>query len=98
MAIILKDISADLSLRTMAFDIFKSDEFQKNKDVLIDFTDVKFMSRAFAHEFLTHKQNYKVREINMSPEIEKMFEIVKKPKIKSELIKDNMPHEIGMAL
>ena len=94
---ILKDkISADLTLRTMALDIFNSDEF--HKDVVIDFAGVKSMSRAFAQEFLTHKQKlgYKVVAINLPMDIKKMFEVVENPKTKSELIKDSVPREIDI--
>ena len=96
--LILTDVvSEDLSLRNMVSNIFNSSVFQKKEDVLIDFTGIKSISRAFAHEFLTRKQKLdcKVMEINLPSEIKKMFEIVENPKIKSELIKASAPQEIG---
>ena len=88
----LKDeISEDLSLRIMVPRIFKSKEFQNvNECILIDFKDIKFMSRAFAHEYLQHraKQQCKVFEVNVPSNIKKMFEVVENTKIKSELVKN----------
>jgi len=97
--LILKDkVSEDLSLRNMVSNIFNSDEFKKSEDVLIDFTGIKSISRSFAHEFLIHKQKQdcKVMEINLPSDIKKMFEIVESTKIKSELVKDSVPQEIGI--
>jgi hypothetical protein len=95
----LKDkVSEDLSLRNMVSNIFKTAEFQKDEDVMIDFTGIKSISRSFAHEYLQHKekQNRNVFEINMPSNIKKMFEIVENTKIKSELVKNSTPLEIGM--
>ena len=97
--LLLKDkVSEDLSLRNMVLNIFKTEEFQKNEDVMIDFTGIKSISRSFAHEYLQHKekQNCKVFEINMPSNIKKMFEIVESTKIKSELVKNSIPLEIGL--
>lgn len=98
--LILKDrVSQDLSLRNMVSNIFKAVEFQKNEDVLIDFADIQSISRSFAHEYLIHKQqqNCKVLEINMPSNIKKMFEIVQDTKVKSEIIQNSIPQEIGLA-
>ena len=88
----LKDeISEDLSLRIMVLRIFKSKEFQNvNECILIDFKDIKFMSRAFTHEYLQQKteQQCKVFEVNVPSNIKKMFEVVENTKIKPELAKN----------
>lgn len=97
--LLLKDkVSEDLSLRNMVSNIFKTEEFQKNEDVMIDFTGIKSISRSFAHEYLQHKekQNCNVFEINMPSNIKKMFEIVESTKIKEELVKNSTPLEIGL--
>ena len=97
--LLLKDkVSEDLSLRNMVSNIFEAEEFQNTNDVMIDFTGIKSMSRAFAHEYLQYKerQNCKVLELNMPSNIKKMFEIVKSSKTKSELIKSSTSLEIGL--
>jgi Asp-tRNA(Asn)/Glu-tRNA(Gln) amidotransferase B subunit len=97
--LLLKDkVSEDLSLRNMVSNIFKTEEFQKDDDVMIDFTGIKSISRSFAHEYLQHKerQNCKVLELNMPSNIKKMFEIVESTKIKSELVKNSVPLEISL--
>ena len=96
---LLKDrVSEDLSLRNMVSNVFKAEEFKKTDDVLMDFTGIKSISRSFAHEYLLYKekQNCKVLEINIPSDIKKMFEIVENTKIKSELVRNTEPLEIGL--
>ena len=98
MTMMLKDrVSEDLSLRNMVSNIFKAEEFKKTDDVLMDFTGIKSISRSFAHEYMQYKekQNCKVLEINVPSDIKKMFEVVENTKIKSELIRNTEPLEIG---
>ena len=95
----LKDrVSEDLSLRNMASDIFKAKEFQDAKEILIDFTGIKFISRSFAHEYLQckAKQQCQLFEVNVSSNIKKMFEIVESTKVKSELVRSTEPVEINI--
>lgn len=89
-------VSEDLSLRNMVSNIFKAEEFKNSKEVLIDFAEIKSMSRSFAHEYLQHKadQLCTVLEVNVPSNIKKMFEVVKNTKVKSELIKDSVPIDI----
>ena len=97
--LVLKDrVSEDLSLRNMVSNIFKAKEFQTAKEVLIDFTGIKSISRSFAHEYLQYKakQQCEVFEVNIPSDIKKMFEIVESTKIKSELIKNTVPLEINI--
>ena len=98
--LILKNrVSEDLSLRNMVSNIFKAKEFENAEDVLIDFTGIKSISRSFAHEYLQHKeqQQNKVLEINVPSNIKRMFEIVENTKVKSELVKNSVPVEIGIS-
>ena len=89
-------ISEDLSLRNMVSNIFKATEFQSMDTVVIDFTGIKSISRSFAHEYKQYKakQKCKVSEINMPPNISKMFKIVENAKTKPELISYTTPLEI----
>jgi len=96
--LLLKDrVSEDLSLRNMVANVFKADEFKQTDDVLMDFTGIKSISRSFAHEYLQYKekQNCKILEVNIPSDIKKMFEIVENTKIKSELVSNTPPLEIG---
>lgn len=95
----LKDrASEDLSLRNMVSNIFKAEEFQNSNEVLIDFTGIKSISRSFAHEYLQNKtkQECTVHEVNVPSNIQKMFEIVERTKMKPELVRNNEPLEIGV--
>ncbi len=95
--LILKDrVSEDLSLRNMASGIFKANEFQDAKEVLIDFTGIKSISRSFAHEYLQckSKQQCQVFDVNVSSNIKKMFEVVENTKVKPELVRKTEPLEI----
>ncbi len=97
--LLLKDrVSEDLSLRNMVSNIFKAEDFENKDQVLLDFTGIRSISRSFAHEYLKHKekQDCKVLEVNVPSDIKKMFEVVEKTKIKSELVKNIMPVEIGL--
>ena len=97
--LLLKDkVSEDLSLRNMVLNIFKAEDFQKENQVLLDFTGIKSISRSFAHEYLQYKekQNCEILEINVPSDIKKMFEVVEQAKIKPELVKNTTPLEISV--
>lgn len=50
-----------------------------SNDLIVDFTDVEFMSRAFAHQYIIEKANYvNIIEINIQTKIQKMFDMVEK--------------------
>lgn len=64
-------------IRSRAEDIFKG--INENVDkIIVDFKDVKFMDRAFTHEYYRQrkKQTAEIVEINKKYDVEKMIEIV----------------------
>lgn len=63
-------------IRSRAEDIFKG--INENVDkIIVDFKDVKFMDRAFTHEYYRQrKTGCGIIEINKNYDIEKMIEIV----------------------
>jgi anti-anti-sigma regulatory factor len=75
---IKKDINIDLSMRFLAEDIFEI--IGKNeKEVIIDFDEIEFMSRSFAQEYVYQKEQIpqtNIIEINMSENVKKMFQVV----------------------
>lgn len=50
----------------------------KVSKVVVDFDKVEFVSRSFAHEFLHFQEKLSVEVKNLSPDVEKMFEAVRK--------------------
>lgn len=87
----IKDaISSDLALRDSAnsfFDLIESKKF--SDDIQVDFSDIKSISRSFAHQYLQRKSACKkeVEEINVPENISKMFEIIKNQDEKKSFIK-----------
>lgn len=76
----IKDvISSDLALRDTANEFFNSIESRKNKKIAIDFSEISSISRSFAQQYLTRKQKSKkeIVDINIPPNINKMFELIK---------------------
>lgn len=95
--LLLKDrASENLSLRNMASNVFNAEEFQGKDRVLVDFTGIVSISRSFAHEYLVNKekQSCVVVDVNVPPDIGRMFEIVKNSQEKPELVKATTPVEL----
>ncbi len=71
-----------LSSRDLIRDYQKEIEKAKDNSVVLDFSNVDFISRSAAHEFLKLKEEYKVKKNkylifeNTNEDISKMFEIV----------------------
>ena len=72
-------LSANLALRDTAVKFVLYVEGLPNSEVILDFNDVKTITRSFAHEYCTRKRDIRkrIRETNVSPNVEKMFEVVK---------------------
>jgi hypothetical protein len=90
--IIIKDlISKDLVLRDTAQSFFKKLEMENEKDITIDFTDIRSISRSFSHEYLLQKDKSSkhISEKNIPENIEKMFNVVKRTSNKPKLITYN---------
>jgi hypothetical protein len=90
----IKDkLSADLALRDAA-DLF-FDEIERMKiDVEVDFSDIRSISRSFAHQYLIRKNqsDKNITELNVPDHIVKMFYIVSKSRQKSNILDiDSMP-------
>lgn len=95
--LLLKDMASEnLSLRNMAVNVFNAREFQGNGKVLVDFTGIVSISRSFAHEYLVNKekQSCEVVDVNVPPNIGRMFEVVKNSQEKPELVKATTPIEL----
>ncbi|MCK9150479.1 STAS-like domain-containing protein [Methanobacterium alcaliphilum] len=74
-------VSPVLGIRLSATQFFEKFESNK-KEVEIDFRDVKFISRSFAHEYLKQKQSISpdINELNVPKNVKEMLEIVQRSK------------------
>lgn len=86
---IAKKVSEVLSLRDAADDFFDAIEKSSDASITVNFSNVSFMSRSFAHQYLTRKKQSakKITETNLPENIRKMFDVVKRPGKKHELPK-----------
>ena len=77
---ISQELYPNLGLNTVAKELFSNINNSNVEKVTIDFTGVKFMSRSFTQEYLFQKllTDKKIIEINVSLDIQKMFEVVSK--------------------
>lgn len=83
--IVMKEkISVDLALRDSAREFFEFVESLPSTEVVLDFKDVRSISRSFAHEFICRKRisQKKVKEVNVPPNVRKMFAVVEIPQEK----------------
>ena len=80
--ITLSKVMKTLALRSNADLLFDSIEKSKQKQISVDFSDIEFMSRSFAQQYLMRKKNSskKVIEKNIPKDVAKMFALVKKPR------------------
>lgn len=84
--ILIKErVSVDLALRNSADDLFEYLESLPEKEIIIDFVGVKSISRSFAHEYFTKKNQSKksIIEINVPENVKKMFRVVEQPRDKT---------------
>jgi len=83
--LIKEQISVDLALRNTVTVFFEHLELLPEKEIIIDFADVKSISRSFAHEYLTRKNQSKknIIETNVPENVKKMFQIVEQPSDKT---------------
>jgi len=84
-------ISADLSLRSRADAFFDSIEELDVRDIVIDFSEVRSISRSFAHQYLEKKRLSKkaIRESHMPAHVAKMFDVVQNPSSRKDLLVDS---------
>jgi hypothetical protein len=71
-------VSRDLAFREEARRFFDFLENRPKEGVVVDFEGVRTISRSFAHEYILRKKSSSknIREINMPPNIAKMFDVV----------------------
>ena len=76
----------DLALRSWADELFKLLMAQKDSQFVLDFSDIAFMSRSFAHEYLKEKQSFpkSIREKNIAPVVKQMLKLASQPPKKSD--------------
>ncbi len=67
----------DLALRSWAEELFRSLAERKGQVFVLDFSNIEFVSRSFAHEYLKEKQTFSasIREKNMNANVKQMFEL-----------------------
>jgi hypothetical protein len=70
----------DLSMRFVAEEIFEDISHKNVSKVMMDFKNIRFMSRSFAQEYIYRKNklNIEIIEKNMNKDVEKMFNVVLK--------------------
>ena len=75
-----KHIHKTLGMNISAKELFEEINNSPNTNIIIDFTDVFFMGRSFAQEYIYQKMksDKNIFEENLPEDVEKMFEVVKK--------------------
>ena len=82
-------VSEYLGFRYSAKQFFNYVNSLPESHIIIDFKDVLFMSRSFAHEYLKRKRDSEKRitEINVPENVVKMFSVVERSRNKSRKVK-----------
>jgi len=70
--------SSNLFLRSSAVDLFEMIENMPEREIIIDFKNIDFANRAFAHEYLTQKSKSSkmISEVHLSEDVKIMLDIV----------------------
>lgn len=76
--------TSNLGIRLNAENLFKQLENKDYEKIVMDFKNVKFMSRSFAQEYVSRKKllNIPVTEENISDNVQEMFNLVKTDAVK----------------
>lgn len=85
-----KKIGGDLFLRETANQLFDSlEKMVEQKTIVLDFSNVRTMSRSFAHQYIIRKQktNKMITEANQAPAVIQMFEYVTRAASKPVVIR-----------
>ena len=74
-------ISANLALRRSVEDFYDYLSSLSNEEIIIDFAEIKSISRSFAHEYIIRKKDFpkKINEINIPENVRRMFKVVSEP-------------------
>ena len=77
--ILEKEIGKDLGQKSKIEELFKNIDPNTTK-VIMDFSNVEFMGRSFAQEYLNQKHvaSFEVIEENVPEDVQKMFDIILK--------------------
>ena len=80
-------IAPDLMFRGVADAFFDELERLESKTITLDFAAVKSVSRSFAHQYAIRKKASKkeIKEINVSKEMMRMFELVNRSQKSSRM-------------
>ncbi|HMA82943.1 MAG TPA: DUF4325 domain-containing protein [Candidatus Thermoplasmatota archaeon] len=91
-------LSQHLVFRDAVSDLFDYIKNMNVTKVVLDFSHVKSISRSFAQEYLHQldKQSIKIKEVNMSLQLKKMFRSVKKAHRKSSPLNLNDIKELSI--
>ena len=75
----------DLALRSWADELFRLLSAKNCQTLVLDFSGITFMSRSFAHEYLTVKKNFSkhIQETNLNEAVKQMLELASIPPNKS---------------
>ncbi len=67
----------DLALRVWADELFTLLSGMNDQVFILDFSNIRFVSRSFANEYLKQKKNFKAKitERNVDASLKKMFEV-----------------------
>ena len=68
-------VSYDLALRASASDLLEHINKMTEDDIIVDFSDVRSITRSFAHEYMTKKAVSKknIKDISVPENVRKMF-------------------------
>ena len=92
--ILIKDYYPDFISSRKSINILKQIDFNAiGRDIIFDFTEIVFISRSFAHEFIefSKKNNLNVKLENTNTNLNAVFSAVKKTETSSKRIFDNIP-------
>ena len=80
-----KFISKNLLLRKSADELFNYINDDELNKIIIDFDKIQTITRSFTHQYLLNKKmsNKKIIDVNISPQIKNMFELIEKTNNKS---------------
>ncbi|MCE7698250.1 MAG: hypothetical protein K8E24_005240 [Methanobacterium paludis] len=79
--IMIKEIvNSNLGMRSSAKEFFKGLNQSHEKEILINFENVKFMSRSFAQEYVQQKKRTDkvIKEKNIPENVVRMLDVVRK--------------------
>lgn len=67
----------DLALRSWAEELFRLLSTKDDQSLVLDFSEIKFMSRSFAHEYLSAKKTFSksIIEKNLNESVQQMLKL-----------------------